>query len=387
MSAANERKSILFTAESYGWGPSAKMVTIARNVPQGVNVTILARGTVAEHARMNGFKVVEYTGPEEDADRILGLTREHDAVLTAGNWELAGLFTKSGRPTLYIDVLFYYWTVKVWKEAEPGLYYCQNFPGTREALEKTAAPFKERIQIVGPIVDTSFRELSRAGRKYIIVNYGGLESGISTDPIKVGQNSDYPFQMADAFLDSIRACSDLPIVVTTGQRIVEQLRSRYSNYRDVTFVCNSQEEQLRLLAQSVCLFTTSGIESTYEACLYDVPVFFLPPSNLSQYCQYEAFKKNDIAEHRVEWADLMETELGKVFDDPKAQLKHSHQALQQCVQSPSFRPDARHSVHEKVQRFFEMLRDPAGQLGKQRRFMDWVGPNAVGEITQALIRL
>ena len=368
-------RSVLLTAEPYAFGPSSKMITIAKAIRGHCRVTILGRDIVHDYAAANGFSCEAYT--LLDLDRQVPLLSAQDVALNVMNFELDGVFRKSGVPTFYLDTLFWFWDTPVWERSDPVRYFCQDFPGTHAAIANTKAPFRNRISVIGPVVDTS-RRCKQSKPQHVLVNFGGLES----DFVKIGSNSSYPFLVLDAILGEIQSRFDVPVIVTTRDSVAIRLQQRYSHFDRVTFAALSQGEFLDALSTSACVFTTPGVETVYEAFLHEIPVFFLPPSLNSQYYQLEVYKAAGVADFRLEWRALVGGGLERRGLSLSAQTEH----ILRTMRAPDSFEHLLRDVGPAMEAFKTCVDKPATQLVAQRVFMQRLGENGVAQICSSLMR-
>lgn len=370
------KKEILLTAEPYAFGPSSKMMTIARALRDDCHITILGRDIVQDYAASNGFACEPYV--PQDLERLLPLLRKQDAVLNVMNFEIDSVLRQSAVPTVYLDTLFWFWNTPVWRQSRPVRYFCQNFPGTRLAVANTLAPFRDHISVVGPVVDAS-RARTKAKQKprFVLVNFGGLES----DFVKIGSNSNYPTVVLDAILDDLLLRFDLPIMVTTRGSVAEMLQRHYAHIGRVTFVGLSQCDFLDTLCSSICLFTTPGLETLYEAFLHEIPVFFLPPSLNSQYHQLEVYEARGVADFRLEWLALA----GRRADIRSLSLEEQTAWILRTVCAPESIEQLRSAAAPAIEAFAACVDDPRKQILAQTAFMRDIGENGVSEICDALM--
>lgn len=372
-------KTILFSAEPFAFGPSAKMITIARNLPKQYHCIAFVRGTAAEFARTNNLDVVEYSINDIET-AIKPLLNKANSIVNVMNYELDEYINKAQSDLLkiYVDTLFWFWKTPVWDKSEPDIYYCQNFPGVLNAVNRTTAKFKDKIKIVGPLVDMNEYK-DHKQKTVIMINFGGLES----DLIRIGENSNYPFYILDALIQPIREFTPLPIVVTTRTRITEEMERRYGSALNVSFRTLDQKEYLQTLSKSTCLFTTPGLESPYEAFLYNIPVCFLPPSLNSQYYQLQVYKKHAIAPFRVEWERLSEYKLEKMNLMPDDEIKKILSIIESQANSERFCT----LVRKTVVRFMISLSNPNRQLLEQKKFIMSMGGIGTADIVKSITSL
>ena len=362
--------SVLLTAEPFGFGPAAKICTVARALlarPEIERVSVLGRGTVAELAELDQLPVIRY-GLQGSGRVLIEALSSHDVVFSAMNFEVDLAVKHVGTPAIYLDTLFWLWEDDFWSEAAPTRYLCQNFPGVEQAIERWDAPFKSRMEVIGPVVD--LRGLSQDREDDILlVSLGGFRS----DFIHIGDNTDFPRAVLSRLLPAIRAHSKLPILVVSSAPVVASLAAQSWTVEDLRFTTLAQPRYLEQLARCKALFTTCGIEGAYEAFAYDTPVFFLPAVQHSHFHQHRILREAGAAAHGYEWRELLERGLEGLEPNPRAQVEHVLRVARAEGGTEAFAEGLRSAVSG----FFTALLDPTPQLAAQAQFFASLGSDGV----------
>lgn len=371
-SLPGKAKRVALTAEPYAFGPSSKMLVVARHCLDECDITVVGRGIVAEFARMNGLTTQEYSSSAHVSPKAFA---EFDLVVNVMNFELSDVIKEAGVPSLYIDTLFWYWATDMWAASQPDLYLCQAFPGTDDAIEKSIGSSTGKLKTVGPLVDLSFlNSAPDESPRNVLVNLGGLES----DKVSIGNDSNYPTLVLDRLLPAIRRVSNHRIVVATRSGVARKLEARYDRrWPDVHFEALPQAEFLRTLSRTDYLLTTPGLESVLESFSYDVPTFFLPPSHVSPYRQMTKYKAAGVAQHRLDWAGVDELDLPATEDpDECNRMLFAHMERADVLEALADDVDTRLSA-------FVSATAPS-LLAPQRAFLDSLGGNGVAATTDAI---
>lgn len=299
-------KTLICGATSFGYGPIAKLLAIAR-VLQSLNYQLifLGNGTALELARYFPFEqCIEYDISNVEHLSDLGIPLEGiSGIINVLEPVLAHFAQNMSLPHFYIDSLFWMWHQIDVHTANADIYFIQRFPGVEEKL----ARWRDSIhnpRLVGPIVESSDYIPRRDQRgNHIIINYAGLESGL----VDVDRGLLYPYVLTALLMPILQKSAPFhqKIVFTGNQRVMFQLEQQFPQRpANVQFTHLSHDAFLKILASSSLLVTSPGLTTTYEAFLSGIPVRFLPPQNYSQTLMLDYYRREGLADISFHWNDV-----------------------------------------------------------------------------------
>lgn len=298
-------KNILITAQSFGYGPSSKAVTIAsefkREYPD-IKLTFVGNGTSLTFVRENKlvFDEINEVKDTNTLDNLIDTTK-YDHVISVMEPITALLANKKKLSVSYVDSLYFFWN---WKDillrmTPKDLKANFEDKGYSQCLGKLLTMHPHEMQLVGHLLSTqSFVQRFPGFERYDILS---KEIGhiVPIGPI-INLNKVSP-QEKDLLLISF--CGQLSPVVDLSMAInyatlcldlinggLEKIKhnitplivgnpivmNKLRKHTSLETVSLSHDEYLCALNRAVGLIVPVSITSIYEALAYNVPVVFLP---------------------------------------------------------------------------------------------------------------
>ena len=291
-------RTLLCTAEPFGYGPSSSLAQIVSHMATLANSSSahtavylgsghtldFARAIAAYGGRVEGCAIGEAAGRE----RFVARAREADAALIVTDFEAAAAVREAGIPFAIYDPLAWYWPTIPAICRDADLYLCQEFFGVRARLADAGM----RNAIVIPPLTPEIE--SHGERSGILISLGGLGNPYFT----AAKCVDY----ARAVLAALRRAIEGergPITSLTSKQIAESLPGL-----DVATL-PPDEVHRRIASASVCLLTP-GLGQLYEASALGARVVWLPPANDSQGRQLRDVIARGMAPGAVDWHEFMD---------------------------------------------------------------------------------
>ena len=289
---------IVAAAENFAFGPAGKLMTVVERLAgRGHDVVVAGTGTAYDIAsRSPAVQVVELdTDAPDFTDRGADLVGSADLVLSCMDRSTVRLARKLGRPTVWLDTLFWWWDEIPDDLLDVDLYLAQRSVTDRRNAERYAARIPNLVE-VGPIVDTRYAGQA-AGQ--LLVAFGG---GEAAGWYRIGEETRFPYVMVDAMRDGLDTSGFSRVLVTGNAGAMAELARTRDGYE---FACLGHDDFLRELGRSDALLTVPGLETPLEGWAYRVPTVFLPPSNSSQYVQLDEYVEHGVAAARAHLRDLL----------------------------------------------------------------------------------
>ena len=268
---------VLLNAVPFGYGPAAKVVSVARGLAaRGVDCLFVGSGVafefVAREAVCDALEV-DLTDAS-DVRSLHALSRRFDRALTC--MEPRFVDAVAGIPTGYVDSLSWMWDRRLFDDV-PRLrtvdqYFVQD---VFNAVDHAAALGIENVLRVGAIVDVP--SVIRQRESHAVVHLGGVENIFVR-----GDQAHYP----RAVLDAVVGLDDLweryeSVTVVCGEQARSMLASRYRTSR-FTFASARHAEFLDLVSTAQLCVTAPGLTTFLEMCAMGMPQILLPAQNYSQ---------------------------------------------------------------------------------------------------------
>lgn len=277
---------LLLNAEPFGFGPTAAIAAFFpflrpfcdRLTYAGIRHTLdLQRGLPYD-------LISDLTDQPPAAWR--SVLRDHDALLTALDYDVARLAIDEGLKVAFYDPLLWYHP-RIPDVAARCLYLAQDFFGVAERLEANRH-LLVKAHIVPPIVGCD--HIQRCS-EITLVNLGGIQN-----PVWPLELSTSYAEMMIATIRSSAPC-DLPLQFAVSDDIARQL-----SLPDVR--CRTLEDIRSLMSRSAIAFMTPGLGNMYDAAEHGLPTVWLPPANDSQGRQLLRLRREGFRCASIDWADL-----------------------------------------------------------------------------------
>lgn len=342
-------KSLLCTAEAFGFGPSAALHQIIPHLREhGYDLSYMGCGWTLEMHTPSMYQAVHDVDvrTDEGYQRWQQALTETPAMLSVCDLKAAEVGVKRGAATVLYDVLAWF------RRPAPAVYksvrrlICPDFFGVREALRESGL---ENAQIVPPLMPAPPTDAVKDGS--VIVNLGGLQTPY-TDVQPCAQ-------YAQRMVDAVREVFGEPLVLTS------QAIGRHLHGCEVRTVGPAQARAY--IARAHCSFLTGGIGNIMDAAGLRAPVCFLPPMSQSQGLQLALLRRHlpmvpTIAWHEIAATDPIDYHAGPAevmsalaMRIAAASTPAGSDRLGACmhaVRDALEHPDAGHAMHDAfVQRF------------------------------------
>ena len=277
---------LLLNAEPFGFGPTAAIAAFFPFLRPSCGKLTYAglRHTLDLQRGLPYDLISDLTGQSPAAWR--SILRDHDALLTALDYDVARLAIDEGLKVAFYDPLLWYHP-KIPDVASHCLYLAQDFFGVAERLQANRH-LLVHAQIVPPIVDN---DRVRRRPEIVLINLGGI------------QNPIWPLELSTAYAETIIASirnsapSNLPLQFAVSDSIARQL-----SQPDVQ--CRTPREIKSLMSRSAIAFITPGLGNIYDAAEQGLPTVWLPPANDSQGRQLLRLRQEGFLCAGIDWADL-----------------------------------------------------------------------------------
>jgi hypothetical protein len=358
-------RRLIFCAFPFGYGPAAKLLSIARAVrAHGIAPWFLGSGIALELVRRSAGIFDEVIEASASNAAARSLVSSSDGIVSSMDRRAAQLARESSRPLYIVDSLL--WMRDRVPEAflPARRYWAQRFFG--EPIGSPHLP----VARVGPIV-SPFEPGPPLRRAELVVHLGGCESPWATPEDHYRYAAFVTRAVVSAGLPRDASC-----LVLSGASCTARLRAEFSAC-GVEFDSLSHEEALNALSQAAVVFTSPGVTATLECFRAGVATSFLPPQNYSQWMALEAVREAGLAPEALHWADV-------AVPPPFRRMPEDRRTP--AVLETIARLSAEGSVrHELTCRLRAAARLPRPELGaRQRAAFESLGANGAVEIASQL---
>lgn len=322
---------VLVTAQSFGYGPSSKAVTIGESIKKispKTSLTFAGESTSLVFAKENRDvfdEIVEVNSIRKLVELLE--TKSFDHVISVMEPIMATLAYSKKVPVSYVDSLYFFWkwqnilkktTPKKLKEEFSKKYYpecintlmemhpherqlvahilstqsfVQRFPGFKR--DDVSAKEIGNVIPIKPIIDITW--IAPKKRNLLLISFCGQLSSV----VDLKKAIDYVTLCIDLISDGLKKLDkNITPIVVGNPKVMRELRKHIS----LKAISLSHQEYLRTLNRAVGLVVPVSITSIYEALAYNVPVIFLPEQHDGHALNYmkllsgnrkgESFKKS-----------------------------------------------------------------------------------------------
>jgi hypothetical protein len=304
------RYSLICSAQVFGYGPCATLFSVVRALPQDVQCTLIMREGHNAFPHLNSGVFQRIMHLNADAD-LAGLVRREapDAVLSVLDPEMILHGSQAGRPSYYIDSLFWFWSLRrpfgaLRREARRAREHSRLSPtltpheriflghllaeksyvqrDTRMADRLSALAPDSRVQLVGALIASVF-DSEAARQEHILVT----TSGAVIPSVSAEASARYIALVVKLACQLARRhFQDVPWIVLVNPellRLVHELLNCGDGCPVVVRASVGQEAMAELLTRAILVLTPPGLHSIYECAAAGVPALFLP----EQSAQYQ----------------------------------------------------------------------------------------------------
>ena len=363
--------TLLCGAIPLGYGPAAKLLTIARVLRgRGLRLIMIGHGTSLELAARSG-PLFDDVVPAQPGDGVReAAVRSADAVLSVMDRDLAQAASIAHAPLYVIDSLL--WMRDAILPAFLGArrYWAQDFLGLREVQ----GDYETAPAIVGPIV-SPHPPRPGCARGELLINLGGCDAPDGAD----ANYRAYADFVVGGYLDSALARSFAGrATVMAGARCVEALAARHGA-RGLAFASLPHDAAIERLAGAALIFTSPGVTTVLESFQCGVPTFLLPPQNYSQWCTLRMLRAAGLAPYALHWEDLTE--------GPRLADRMPERERNPVVRAAIARFTADGPARSRLSGGFDAAgrADHVAVAAAQSRFFASLGPNGALTIAEELV--
>jgi hypothetical protein len=276
----------------FGYGPSAKLIMLARGMRDDWRLVFVGQGTALELASRSS-DVFDDVVPACATDASASsLASDAWGVLSVMDREAGTLALRAAKPLFVVDSLL--WMRRRVPEAlkRAELYWAQDFPGS------SPGEYEPRPIMVGPLVTRP--DPGRIGRREgLVVNLGG--SAAPDGRRRLFET--YASFVVGAIVDAGLPSRFRRVTVLGGAGVIASLEDRVRDPR-VSHVSVSHAEASDRMLRAEAVLTAPGLTTTLQCFCDRTPTFFLPPQNYSQWCILRRLKAHRVADDALHWEEL-----------------------------------------------------------------------------------
>lgn len=284
--------TLVCSAMPFGYGPAAKLLTLAAALRRDWRLVFVGRGSALELIRREPHLFEEIVPMEAGGAAVESRIANAWGALSVMDREAGAAAQRLGKPLFVVDSLL--WMRRQVPEAFRSArhYFAQRFPGLDPAHHEP------RPTLVGPIVARSSEPSSRP-REGLVVHLGG--SAAPDERREVYRS--YARFVARAIRDANLLERFGRITVLAGAAAVEALGGD-SGRSDLPLVSASHPEARERMASAAAVVSAPGLTTALECFQDGTPVWFLPPQNYSQWCILRHLRARGAAGDALHWEDL-----------------------------------------------------------------------------------
>lgn len=285
-------RSVLFTAQPFGFGPAAALALLFPGVREAVNrLDFVGAGhTLDLHSSLPYDHMVECELSKPGAIQKLHLAADYDLVVSACDFAGAEILQQMATKVCIYDMLAWFWPEFAPICLTADLYIAQDFFGVQARVGNSHVRFRN-VAIVPPLIPRVPKASSRQG---VIVNLGGIFNPYISETLYV----EYVDLVLSLILQSLQGRCCLSKIFV-NKRIATSLGDRYALETGTPFTC------VEHLASSQYAFLTPGLGNIYEAAHYSRNEFWLPPCNTSQGRQLRIIQRRQLVSRLADWHQIV----------------------------------------------------------------------------------
>lgn len=305
---------ILSSSQSFGYGPSSKLVTLAKWLkPNGkFYIDFLGDDVSLTYVLQNSVyfnKIIEYKGEYPNP-------KNYDLVVSVMNPYIVIWAWINNIKSIYVDSLFWFWNWdesrfthlesiieelrsvnnidEAWalvKDISPhdmqyiaykltNLSLVQKF-SFEKISEENVDKFRKSLKVnyIGPIVDINKKKDTKIRNK-IVISLSGLLSPLNREKDAL-RYSTLVMNLLDEVIGELP--ENIEVFLTTNPNVITEIRPINERINVVSF---SNNAFLEILNETILLFAPVGITTLYESLTYNVPIYFLPEQHDGHYKNY-----------------------------------------------------------------------------------------------------
>ncbi|MDP2637583.1 MAG: hypothetical protein Q8P26_00785 [Candidatus Levybacteria bacterium] len=362
---------IIATAENYSFGPAGKLVTICQKlIDQGHEVTFIGEGTAYQLASKANFKKIYRFDTDSKEFMTWGkdILKKADVLISSVDRSSVILAQEIGLPTIWVDMLFWWWDEIPKFLFDVNLYIQQNSLRNKPNTKKYASKLKNMV-IVGPIIDESYKNTSV--KNQLLISFGGMDAA---GWYQIGKDSNYPYTISELLLKKVDMSIYDKVIFAGNEKISSDLDKRYGN-KKFEFKILPHKAWLKAVAQSKDILVNPGLEGPFDVIAHERPMFFLPPYNSSAYVELEEFRRRGVAnrENSIHFTDYFPyRSLGG--RNLRLIMKEFLSELKKIENSPEILDDCARRINKYLK---SSRKTKQKQIARQKKFLSLLGGNGL----------
>jgi hypothetical protein len=263
-------KSILLFSNPFGYGPSGKLLSIAKYLSKNTTQTeiILCGSQYLAQIARSEFRFIHIEDRDEEAiSKLLKNIPDEKYVLSSQNRFAIKATIKNNIPSAFLDGLAWFWNKFPDDHFLADIIFWLNYPDIKKSIPEK---FKDKINIIHGITEPQLigKGIKRNG---IIMYIGGCKNPLTPMPYSY---LDLIAKLFDtiSIIEDIEVCMDSESQLYLKKRKISERFKRYGH-----------SEFIQRLANSKMLITNGGQSATLESVSVNTPISFFLPINLSQF--------------------------------------------------------------------------------------------------------
>lgn len=363
----NKPNTVIFISNPFGFGPTGKTVALMEELAKQWNGQIIysassmCQETIPQHLKDH---ILVETINERDENSLKSLFYKYPKAFVVCTLNKLAIKTakEMGLVAIFVDSLGWLWKEIPAEYLSADTYYCFNIFGMKGKI-----PNKKNIKVIPPILGILPKPNLKKDN-FTLIHIGGFKN-----PFQDELSYDYLNLLLEVLFQN-----DLSkkIIVTGGSEAIGYMKSNFKG-ADIQFETFERDEFLKHLNNASHFITTSGLTATLEAFALKTPTSFIPPTNLSQWKILKLLVKQNCANSKVEWNDILNFEPN--FDElsEKDAMPEFHKIAKQVYNEPK--------SHTKFVKLLLALLHSPTTSDKQTDFITSLGTNGSKIIIKDLL--
>lgn len=300
------KKVILFDAEPFCFGPISTTINLVNflrdktNICDKFDLVLLGVGTSKQLAEASKVfdRIYDCNSTlTTELEKFSKIISKAALYISTTNPHAVNFLKNFKTKLYYIDTLFWMWGELRADFRHVDRYFIQRFFN----IDKQLAIYREHIncfQVVNPLISHKLHK--KIEEKFILINLGGM------DTVYHKTSKFYHIFVEEMYNNYKLQGTD--IVIAGGGDSIKELKSLYSNRKNLIIDCFGKSEFEDLFAKCIKFISAPGLTSINESYYIAKDVLFLPPQNYSQYLNLKYLRYNVPAVKSISYEDLFNVE-------------------------------------------------------------------------------
>lgn len=281
---------VLAVTTNFGFGPVSKLVTILEKILScsQVSITFCGTGQSKEYVSNNlkdKINYIEYDTETVTANQIHNIMKNYDLLINVMGFHIQKIATVDVlQKSVFIDSLSWMWNEPISNIEHCSVYFIQK------GLDsfKTRFSYANSIE-VNPIINPKFSKFEILPHDFILVNIAG---------IYMPQNNDnFGINYLDFWMHTIKSLDKFKMykvifACNSNQKEYFEKIQKSGEENNFIFKVFTHQGFLQAANKAKIILSTPGITFYFESISLGLNVFYLLPSNYSQYLLLEEYVKN-----------------------------------------------------------------------------------------------